>query len=99
MANIKWANYSWLPREKWGVYHPNKTYCYYDRTAIDINDKDELSKDFMKRLDNKKTFFLRLDKQKAYLGKIKLSNIDPILIKIKLNFFPNNFKEIINPNK
>ena len=66
---------------------------------LDINDKDELSKDFMKRLDNKKTFFLRLDKQKAYLGKIKLSNIDPILIKIKLNFFPNNFKEIINPNK
>ncbi len=42
MANIKWANYNWLPREKWGVYHPNKTYCYYDRTAIDINDKDEL---------------------------------------------------------
>lgn len=66
---------------------------------LNINDKDELSKDFNQRLDDKKTFFLRLDKQKAYLGKIKLSNIDPILIKIKLNFFPNNFKEIINPNK
>ena len=66
---------------------------------LNISDKDELSKGFKKRLDNKKTFFLRLDKQKAYLGKIKLSSIDPILIKIKLNFFPNNFKEIINPNK
>ena len=42
MANIKWANYSWRTREKWGVYHPNKTYCYYDKTAVDINDKDEL---------------------------------------------------------
>jgi len=66
---------------------------------LNINDKDELSKDFNQRLDDKKKFFLRLDKQRAYLGKIKLSNIDPILIKIKLNFFPNNFKEIINPNK
>jgi hypothetical protein len=66
---------------------------------LNISDKDELSKGFKKRLDNKKMFFLRLDKQKAYLGKIKLSSIDPIRIKIKLNFFPNNFKEIINPNK
>ncbi len=62
---------------------------------LNINDKDELSKDFNQRLDNKKKFFLRLDKQRAYLGKIELNNIDPILIKIKLNFFPNNFKEII----
>ena len=66
---------------------------------LNIIDKDELSKNFHNRLDNKKTFFLRVDKQKAYQGKIKLSNIDPILIKIKLNFFPTNFKEIINPNK
>ena len=42
MSNIKWSGYEWLPKEKWGTYHPNKTYCYYDRTAIDINDKDEL---------------------------------------------------------
>jgi hypothetical protein len=66
---------------------------------LEISDKDELSNGFNQRLDDKKTFFLRLDKQKAFLGKIKLSNIDPILIKIKLNFSPNNFKEIINPNK
>ena len=53
MANIKWANYSWMPKEKWGVYHPNKTYCYYDETAIDINDKDEL---ILKTQYNPKTF-------------------------------------------
>ncbi len=66
---------------------------------LNTSDKDKLSKDFKKRLDNKKMFFLRLDKQKAYLGKITLGSIDPIIIKIKLNFFPNNFKEIINPIK
>jgi RNA binding exosome subunit len=79
----------------------NRIYALIENvyTKLDIKDKDELSKAFIQRLDNKKMFFLRLDKQKAYLGKIKLSTIDPILIKIKLNFYPNNFKEIINPNK
>ena len=42
MSKINWSGYEWLPREIWGQYHPDKAYCYYDRTAIDINDKDEL---------------------------------------------------------
>ena len=42
MAHIQWGGYEWRPREKWGVYHPEKTYCYYDRTAIEINEKDEM---------------------------------------------------------
>ena len=42
MNKIKWSGYEWLPREIWGQYHPDKAYCYYDKTAIDINDKDEL---------------------------------------------------------
>ena len=59
------------------------------------NDRDEIAKTFKRRLDAKNIFFLRLDKQKAYFGKIQLGNMDPILIKIKLNFSPNNFTEII----
>ena len=42
MSKINWSGYEWLPREIWGQYHPDKAYCYYDKTAIDINDKDEL---------------------------------------------------------
>jgi RNA binding exosome subunit len=63
---------------------------------LDRLDKDELVREFHRRLDENKTFFLRLDKQKAYEKRIKLGNIDPILIKIKLNFFPNTFTEILN---
>lgn len=63
---------------------------------LDGDDKDKLFQEFNQRLNAKKTFFVRLDKQKAYLGKIKLGNIDPILIKIKLNFIPTNFTEIVN---
>lgn len=42
MSNIKWSEYEWLPREVWGQYHPDKTYCYYDPTAIEINSNNEL---------------------------------------------------------
>ena len=30
MAHIQWGGYEWRPREKWGVYHPEKTYCNSD---------------------------------------------------------------------
>jgi len=40
MKNIKWCGYEWLPREKWGKFHPIKPYCHYDPEAIDC-DKDE----------------------------------------------------------
>ena len=59
-------------------------------------DKETLSREFHRRLDRHKTFFLRLNKQKAYVEKIELGDRDPILIKIKLNFFPNNLTEILN---
>lgn len=33
---IKWSGYEWLPRERWGQIHPNKTFCWYDPSAIGI---------------------------------------------------------------
>ena len=53
MAHIQWGGYKWRPREKWGTYHPDKTYCYYDRSAIEINEKDEM---ILKTQMNPKTF-------------------------------------------
>jgi RNA binding exosome subunit len=90
-------NISFKKENLWG--HHKNLIIFVKTTIRKKNRIYALIKAFIQRLDNKKMFFLRLDKQKAYLGKIKLSTIDPILIKIKLNFYPNNFKEIINPNK
>lgn len=53
MAHIQWGGYKWRPREKWGTYHPDKTYCYYDKSAIEINEKDEM---ILKTQMNPKTF-------------------------------------------
>ena len=44
MSNIKWSGYEWLPREVWGQYHPDKTYCYYDPTAIEIENNELILK-------------------------------------------------------
>ena len=84
MANIKWANYSWLPREKWGVYHPNKTYCYYDRTAIDINDKDEL---ILKTQYNPKKFKKPDIEIPIGVGLVSCKeNLDMVILNLKLSY-------------
>ena len=50
---MKWQGYEWLTREVWGSYHPNKPYCYYDSTAVEVNEKEEL---ILKTHRNPKTF-------------------------------------------
>jgi RNA binding exosome subunit len=40
------------------------------------------------RLDAQNVLHIRLDKQKAYLGQIELSNVDPIAVKVKLVVYP-----------
>jgi RNA binding exosome subunit len=43
-----------------------------------------LASDVKRRIDDKGTLYLRLDKQEAFLGQMKLGNIDPIKITIKV---------------
>ena len=64
---------------------------------LEVTEEEELSLDIKRRMDDKKRLYLRLDKQMAFLGEIELGYIDPIHIKIKLNFYPKSFKEIVNP--
>lgn len=35
---INWSGYNWIPRERWGLIHPDKSYCWYDETAIELSD-------------------------------------------------------------
>tara|TARA_R110002110_G_scaffold12237_6_gene58442 strand:- start:842 stop:1609 length:768 start_codon:yes stop_codon:yes gene_type:complete len=39
---IEWSGYEWLPQERWGQIHPDKSLQWYDPSAIEINDKDQL---------------------------------------------------------
>jgi RNA binding exosome subunit len=47
-------------------------------------DQFKLLEELSFRMDKSKNFYLRLSKQKAFLGKMMLSNKDPIRIKMKL---------------
>jgi RNA binding exosome subunit len=47
-------------------------------------EKEYLASDVKRRIDDKGTLYLRLDKQEAFLGQMKLGNIDPIKITIKV---------------
>ncbi len=40
------------------------------------------------RVDGQNVLHIRIDKQKAFLGDFKLSNVDPIAIKVKLVVYP-----------
>lgn len=40
------------------------------------------------RIDAQNVLHIRIDKQEAFLGNFKLSNVDPIAIKVKLVVFP-----------
>ena len=39
---INWSGYKWLTQERWGNIHEGKTFCWYDDTAVEINNKDQL---------------------------------------------------------
>lgn len=33
---ISWSGYEWIPQERWGQIHPNKSFCWYDPSAVEI---------------------------------------------------------------
>lgn len=42
MKTINWSGYEWLTQERWGQYHQDKDFCYYDPEAIEIDSNKEL---------------------------------------------------------
>jgi len=39
---INWQGYNWHKRQIWGEIHPNHTFCWYDPTAVKIDEDDSL---------------------------------------------------------
>ena len=38
MKTLNWSGYKWYKQEPWGKIHPNKSWNYYDETAIEVDD-------------------------------------------------------------
>jgi len=41
---ITWSGYDWLTQERWGNIHPDKTYNWYDPSAVEICNDDLILK-------------------------------------------------------
>lgn len=41
---ITWSGYDWLTQERWGNIHPDKTYNWYDPSAVEIRNDDLILK-------------------------------------------------------
>jgi beta-glucanase (GH16 family) len=41
---IQWSGYDWLTQERWGNIHPDKTYNWYDPSAVEIRNDDLILK-------------------------------------------------------
>lgn len=39
---INWSGYEWITEERWGNLHPEKPYCWYDSTCVNIDDDGTL---------------------------------------------------------
>tara|TARA_Y100000593_G_scaffold85957_1_gene163817 strand:+ start:1568 stop:2269 length:702 start_codon:yes stop_codon:yes gene_type:complete len=42
MEKLTWSGYEWLPQERWGQIHPGKDFTWYDPSAIEINENNQL---------------------------------------------------------
>lgn len=61
---------------------------------LEAQDRTLLSSELEEYTDSKGNLYMRLDKQDAFQGKIRLCYVDPIHVKIKLNFLPRTLDEL-----
>jgi len=54
MKKIIWSGYEWITQERWGQFHPEKPFVYYDDSCVEINEDFSISL-YTKR--NPKEFF------------------------------------------
>lgn len=36
MKEFEWSDYKWIPQERWGLIHPDKSHWWYDESQIEI---------------------------------------------------------------
>ena len=41
---MKWQGYTWKVGERWGLMHPGKPECWYDKSAVEIQGEDLILK-------------------------------------------------------
>lgn len=58
-------------------------------------EKECLSSGVRRRIDDRGALYLRLDKQEAFLGQMKLGNMDPIRVTIRLVRYRKSLEETI----
>ncbi len=39
MTELSWSNYQWIPQERWGQIHPEKSHWWYDPTQVLVDDE------------------------------------------------------------
>ena len=44
METINWSGYEWITQERWGNIHQDKTYNWYDPSAVEIRGGDLILK-------------------------------------------------------
>lgn len=42
MKEFEWSGYKWIPQERWGLIHPDKSHWWYDSSQIEITDSGSL---------------------------------------------------------
>lgn len=36
---MNWSGYEWITQERWGNIHPGKSFCWYDPSAVEIDER------------------------------------------------------------
>jgi beta-glucanase (GH16 family) len=67
---IKWSGYNWITQERWGNIHPDKTYNWYDPSAVEVRGEDLI----LKTHYNPKEFIVNNEKITSNYGVGLVSN-------------------------
>jgi beta-glucanase (GH16 family) len=48
MNTIEWSGYKWITQERWGEIHKSKSWCWYDKERVKVDDKNYLHLETLK---------------------------------------------------
>lgn len=65
VRRIEWSGYEWMTSERWGQVHPSKDFCFYDESAVTIDDDRNL---VLKTHKNPTEFYVDGEKKIVPIG-------------------------------